>query len=1610
MMTKLGILTRSVLLVLLLGLAACREDAASPDETAAVVQVATATATAIAPTPTQTPVPPSPTPVPPTETTTPSPTATPLPTHPPTPTPTPTAIAAPALTFYPEPSTRVDIRTYGGRYIDWGYDILLLGDGGTLIVGRADNTGFSHRITPGKARLIRTDAEGDVVWQKDYGGEADGRFYCPIQTGDDEYVILGEIAASYARDETDMYLVKIDGEGNEIWSQTYGGRGMDNSGMVRQTADGGYILVGDRADEVPSGGLYQSNLILIKTDAEGNEIWSRTYGNKILYLGFGVAQTPDGGYVLIGWEAKTIPDRDVIAIKTDENGEVEWSRTWDLDPGDRDGGFDMILTAEGHVVIAGIASMDDGPRRAILIKVDLAGNEVWVKEYDAGGEGSEFWDIMEDTDGGYVMAGGRFLTPIDRATGEAVREGLIIKTDPDGEVLWQHTISYSEYESTLLSSAVVVPGRGYIFVGAARSSAAKYWDMLWLKLTRDGQVIAFTSERDGNSEIYVMNADGSNPQRLTDDPAYDAWPTWSPDGSRIAFMSDRSGNPDIYVMDADGSNVRQLTSDPANDIWPEWSPDGRRIAFPSRRDGNFELYVINADGTNLQRLTNTPGHEDFPAWSPDGTKIVFSRIEGDEGTYVMAVPDGTAADGDEQQLLDFPVLEPAWSPDGTRIAFGSDQEGFRGLYVMDADGGNLQKLSSTRAGENCPAWSPDGAWIAFASWRDGDGEIYVMDADGVEQGSRNLQKLTDNRFEEEFPAWRPQPSPGEGSKAFEPIIVTHGGPRNDRAFDVLVTEDGGSLIVGLANNTGLSHRITPGSAQLIRTDAQGTVLWEKEYGGEDDAFFSSIIQAGKDEYLLLGEIAASYVRDETDMYLVKVDGEGDEIWSRTFGGRGMDLGKMVRQTADGGYILIGDQADEYPTRNVYESNIYLIKTDAEGNEVWSRTYGDKILYLGWGVAQTPDGGYVLAGWEAKTIDDRDVILIKTDASGEVEWSRAWDLGERDGAFDLLLTSDGYVVLACIQSMGSGAPSAVLMKVDLDGNEIWNKLIGEEGVGNTLWHLMEDADGGYVMAGDTHLGQVPGTGEDIHGAWMIKTDTDGEILWQHVFGEGEYEQAHFNSAALVPDGGYIFVGDVTPLGKTYSDMVWVRTAAPTREIAPSPVFKPGPCRFNTPSVPAECGDLIVPEDRGDPDGATVSLHVAIFRSSSPNPEPDPVIYLMGGGGGNALDAADYYLRTVGNKIRESRDFIMYNQRGTRYNEPFLECEGEAAFRRELDAQDLSRQEADARNEAFLRDCRDTLLNQGVDLAMYNSVTNAADANDLRIALGYEQVNYYGTSYGTRLGLTLLRYHPEGIRSVILDSVFPPQVDYPSDAISSMTDAINRVFETCSEDASCSAKYPNLEETFYQIIDNLQAEPGSIAIDGRQVVVDDEVFLNAIYMALHPASAIPEIPGAIDAASHGRFEPLQWAIESLESYSENVATGVYYSSLCRDEVGFDSNENALAIVSGYPPQYAAHWDLSSFFATCDWWGAGEADPIENEPVVSDVPALIFAGYFDPITTPAWCRRAAETLNNSYYYEFPNMGHGVMRSDECALQIGLEFLNDPLTAPDASCLDEIAGPEFR
>jgi Tol biopolymer transport system component len=243
----------------------------------------------------------------------------------------------------------------------------------------------------------------------------------------------------------------------------------------------------------------------------------------------------------------------------------------------------------------------------------------------------------------------------------------------------------------------------------------------------DGRQIAFSSNRDGNWEIYVMNSDGSRQTRLTNDPADDVIPAWSPDGKQIAFVSARDGNADVYVMNADGREVRRLTDNPANDQNPVWSPDGKRLSFDSFRDGNQEIYVMNADGSGQIRLTDNPSNDGAPSWSPNGRQIAFGSNRTDAICIIGECdPAGPSrifimnADGSGIAPLtagEANDLLPVWSPSGIYIAFISDRDGNDEIYVMKVDGSGQINLTHSSGKDGIPSWSPDGKWITFASAR-----------------------------------------------------------------------------------------------------------------------------------------------------------------------------------------------------------------------------------------------------------------------------------------------------------------------------------------------------------------------------------------------------------------------------------------------------------------------------------------------------------------------------------------------------------------------------------------------------------------------------------------------------------------------------------------------------------------------------------------------------------------------------------------------------------------------------------------------------------------------------------------------------------------------------
>jgi Tol biopolymer transport system component len=252
-----------------------------------------------------------------------------------------------------------------------------------------------------------------------------------------------------------------------------------------------------------------------------------------------------------------------------------------------------------------------------------------------------------------------------------------------------------------------------------------------------------------NPEVFSINPDGTGETVLTDHPARDGDPSFSPDGTKIAFESFRDGSSEVYVMNADGTGVTRLTFAPGEDRGTSWSPDGSRIAFHSARfpaavpgpgHSSLEILTMNADGSDQVRLTENNFQDALASWSPDGTKIAFnSNRDLDHEIYVMD------ADGSNQTRLTFSPREdahPMWSPDGSQIAFHSRRRGTLDIFVMDADGSDVRRITTTDdAHEFFPVWSPDGTQISFTgNTLDPSGfDVYVIDADGG-----NITQLTFN--------------------------------------------------------------------------------------------------------------------------------------------------------------------------------------------------------------------------------------------------------------------------------------------------------------------------------------------------------------------------------------------------------------------------------------------------------------------------------------------------------------------------------------------------------------------------------------------------------------------------------------------------------------------------------------------------------------------------------------------------------------------------------------------------------------------------------------------------------------------------------------------------
>ena len=356
--------------------------------------------------------------------------------------------------------------------------------------------------------------------------------------------------------------------------------------------------------------------------------------------------------------------------------------------------------------------------------------------------------------------------------------------------------------------------------------------------------------------------------------------------------------------------------------------------------------------------------------------------------------------------------------------------------------------------------------------------------------------------------------------------TTFGGTDADIGRSVQQTTDGGYIICGLI----LSFGNGDAYINLIKTDSNGDSLWTKKFwaGLYPGGAGCSAQQTNDGGYVIAGYTRNSGNGD-ADVYLIKTDGNGDSLWTKTFGGSNSDWAESVKQTTDGGYIITGFSAlDTVPY------DMYLIKTDDNGDSLWTKTFGGTEYDAGYSVQQTTDGGYIICGITRSFGNgDLDVYLIKTDGNGNSIWAKTFGGSGNDEGFSVQQTTDGgYVIVGYTRNFGNGDEDVYLIKTDENGDSLWTKTFGDTGE-DIGFSIQQTTDGGYIICGLTKS-----SGDTLGDLYLIKTDENGYSLWTKTFGDTG-EDIGF-SVQETTDGGYIICGVTLSFGTLSYDVYLIKT--------------------------------------------------------------------------------------------------------------------------------------------------------------------------------------------------------------------------------------------------------------------------------------------------------------------------------------------------------------------------------------------------------------------------------------------------------------------------------------
>jgi pimeloyl-ACP methyl ester carboxylesterase len=438
----------------------------------------------------------------------------------------------------------------------------------------------------------------------------------------------------------------------------------------------------------------------------------------------------------------------------------------------------------------------------------------------------------------------------------------------------------------------------------------------------------------------------------------------------------------------------------------------------------------------------------------------------------------------------------------------------------------------------------------------------------------------------------------------------------------------------------------------------------------------------------------------------------------------------------------------------------------------------------------------------------------------------------------------------------------------------------------------------------------------------------------------------------------------------------------------------------------CGVVVVPELHSQPQGKQLRLAVTVYKRQGGSSPSDAVIFLEGGPGGSAANIARRMMgKSFYDSFTQQRDAIVFDQRGTGLSSPALDCDTSPprSARGSTPIDFFNLQPTVGQAQA----CQYQLQAQGVNLAAYNSSEDAADINDIRLALGYDKLDVYAVSYGTLLAQALMRDYPAAIRDVVLDSVVPLGVDIYALGPASFDRSLSLLFAYCNADPGCRNSYPNLADVFARDVRELNLEPVTLpvsdSVSGKSyhVSVDGNRLVNELHHGMYSTTLLPHVPQLLYAVNNRDYRQLAALVSANDSLNSNISEGVYYSMQCADMVRSLTPVELDAELVGLKPEInaAKRGQEADLQDICQQWPGNGFNQPRLPALHSALPTLVLSGDFDPITPQPAAREVARNLTNGYFVALPTGAHGSGLSEPCAFGIMTTFLDDAVK-PNTAC----------